>query len=94
MHWLHKQVHGGRAGVWKGLAREDCLKNIEWYARGKYDEDERALRSAPVVRSVADIPEATPLLVTGVAFMMELMFGAKNIPPPTPLMTMSRARTL
>src|SRR2546427_1890459 len=51
------------------------------------------LRSAPVVTSAADIPEATPLLATGVAFMIELMFGATNIPPPTPLTTMSNART-
>src|SRR6266478_192230 len=51
------------------------------------------LRRAPVVTRVADIPEATPLLVTGVAFMIELMFGATNIPPPTPLTTMSNART-
>ena len=50
------------------------------------------LRRAPVVTSVADIPEATPLLVTGVAFMMELMFGATNMPPPAPLTTMSDAR--
>ena len=50
------------------------------------------LRRAPVVTSVADIPEATPLLVTGVAFMIELMFGATNIPPPIPLTTMSDAR--
>ena len=52
------------------------------------------LRRAPVVTSVADIPEATPLLVTGVAFMIELMFGATNIPPPAPLTTMSNARML
>ena len=50
------------------------------------------LRRAPVVTRVADIPEATPLLVTGVAFMIELMFGATNIPPPAPLTTMSDAR--
>src|SRR6267143_2551886 len=50
------------------------------------------LRSAPVVTRVADIPDATPLLVTGVAFMMELMFGATNMPPPAPLTTMSDAR--
>jgi hypothetical protein len=49
------------------------------------------LRRAPVVTRVADIPEATPLLVTGVAFMMELMFGATNMPPPAPLTTMSDA---
>ena len=46
------------------------------------------LRRAPVVTSVAEIPEATPLLVTGVAFMIELMLGATNIPPPIPLTTM------
>src|SRR6267143_6118493 len=50
------------------------------------------LRSAPVVIRVSDIPEATPLLVTGVAFMMELMFGATNMPPPAPLTTISDAR--
>src|SRR2546425_8659128 len=50
------------------------------------------LRRAPVVTRVADIPDATPLLVTGVAFMMELMFGATNMPPPAPLTTMSVAR--
>src|SRR6266700_2987466 len=45
------------------------------------------LSSAPVVTSVADIPDATPLLMIGVAFMIELMFGATNIPPPAPAST-------
>src|SRR5207247_8555063 len=42
------------------------------------------LSRTPVVTSVADIPDATPLLVTGVAFMIELILGATNIPPPAP----------
>src|SRR5437773_4141498 len=39
------------------------------------------LRRAPVVTRVADIPEATPRLVTGAELMIELMLGATNIPP-------------
>ncbi len=58
----------------------------------KTTKDNERLRSAPVVTRVADIPEATPLRITGVAFMIELMFGATNIPPPAPLTTMSDAR--
>ena len=58
----------------------------------KTTKDIERLRRAPVVTRVADIPDATPLLVTGVAFMIELMFGATNIPPPAPLTTMSVAR--
>src|SRR5881396_1660376 len=42
------------------------------------------LSRTPVVTSVADIPDATPLLVTGVAFMIELILGATNMPPPAP----------
>src|SRR5438552_2262907 len=50
------------------------------------------LRRAPVVTRVADIPEATPLLVTGAELMIELMFGATNIPPPAPTIIMRSAR--
>jgi hypothetical protein len=59
----------------------------------KITKEIERLRRAPVVTRVADIPEATPLRVTGVAFMIELMLGATNIPPPAPLTTMSDART-
>ena len=52
------------------------------------------LRRAPVVTRVADIPEATPLLVTGAELMIELMLGATNIPPPAPTSTMRSARTV
>ena len=52
------------------------------------------LRRAPVVTRVADIPEATPLLVTGAEVMIELMLGATNIPPPAPTRTMKIARTV
>ena len=52
------------------------------------------LRRAPVVTRVADIPEATPLLVTGAELMIELMLGATNIPPPAPTRTMRSARTV
>src|SRR5690348_9222890 len=40
--------------------------------------DSERLRRAPVVTSVADIPEATPLRVTGAEVMIELMLGATN----------------
>ena len=50
------------------------------------------LRSAPVVTSVADIPEAIPRSLTGAELMMELMFGATNIPPPIPTRIISRAK--
>src|SRR6266581_5801276 len=52
------------------------------------------LRRAPVVTRVADIPEATPRLVTGAELMIELMLGATNIPPPAPTRTMRNARTV
>ncbi len=52
------------------------------------------LRRAPVVTRVADIPEATPLLVTGAELMMELMLGATNIPPPAPTRIIRIARTV
>src|SRR5437870_11934305 len=52
------------------------------------------LRRAPVVTRVADIPAATPRLVTGAELMIELMLGATNIPPPAPTTTMSNARTV
>ena len=42
------------------------------------------LSREPVVTIVDDIPEAIPLLATGEALMIELMFGATNIPPPIP----------
>src|SRR5712664_3611488 len=51
------------------------------------------LRRAPVVTRVADIPDATPLRVTGAELMIELMLGATNIPPPAPTRIMSAART-
>src|SRR5439155_25301005 len=52
------------------------------------------LRRAPVVTRVADIPEATPLLVTGAELMIELMLGATNIPPPAPTSTTRTATTV
>src|SRR5438876_11555074 len=57
------------------------------------DEIER-LRRAPVVTRVADIPEATHLLVTGAELMIELMLGATNIPPPAPTRTVRSARAV
>ena len=50
------------------------------------------LRRAPVVTRVADIPEAIPRSVTGAELMIELMFGATNIPPPIPTRTIRKAR--
>ena len=42
------------------------------------------LRRKPVVIIVAEIPAAMPRLAAGEAFMIELMLGATNIPPPMP----------
>jgi hypothetical protein len=42
------------------------------------------LSRKPEVTIVDDIPEAIPLLATGEALMIELIFGATNIPPPIP----------
>src|SRR3989442_6725591 len=57
------------------------------------NEIERLSR-APVVTRVADIPEATPLLVTGAELIIELMLGATNIPPPSPTRIMRSERTV
>ena len=42
------------------------------------------LRRKPVVIIVAEIPAAMPRRATGEAFIIELMFGATNMPPPMP----------
>jgi len=50
------------------------------------------LRRKPVVIIVAEIPAAIPRRATGEAFMIELMFGATNIPPPMPARIMGSTR--
>jgi len=74
-------------------AKIACKTSIRILVAKTANEIER-LRRAPVVTRVADIPEATPLLVTGAELMIELMFGATNIPPPAPTRIMRIARTV
>jgi hypothetical protein len=37
-----------------------------------------------VLSNVEDIPEATPLLITGTEFIIDAIFGDMNNPPPIP----------
>ena len=41
----------------------------------------------PALIRVDDIPDATPRLSAGVAFIIDATFGATNIPPPMPATT-------
>ena len=46
------------------------------------------LTVCPVFWSVARMPDAAPLSSGGTAFMIEAVFGAANIPPPSPMTKM------
>jgi hypothetical protein len=77
----------------RGSPAKTACKTLMGILVAKTANEIERLRRAPVVTRVADIPEATPLLVTGAELMIELMFGATNIPPPAPTRIIRSART-
>src|SRR5947209_5727845 len=78
----------------RGMPAKTACKTFTGILVARTANEIERLRRAPVVTRVADIPEATPLLVTGAELMMELMLGATNIPPPAPTRTRKTPKRL